>query len=45
MKINISIALANILALSALNGTVSANEKPPFTDYCQRLEQDVDSNC
>ena len=23
------------------NGCIHANEKPPFTDYCQRLEQEI----
>lgn len=24
-----------------LNGFLFASEKPPFTDYCQRLEQEI----
>ena len=35
-----SIALASILALAS-NASMSADEKPEFTDYCDRLEQEI----
>jgi len=35
-----SIALACILALAS-NASMSADEKPEFTDYCDRLEQEI----